>query len=66
MFGFAPECEQIQGGIEISIITERIKDMDAVGIAPTARGAHTTSEHIFISQVPDYWQLLTKVLAEKE
>lgn len=30
------------------------------------RGAHTPQEHLFISQVEPYWQLLIAVLAEKE
>ncbi len=66
LFGEEPQLERVQGGIETSVITGAIPDMDAVGLAPTSRGAHTTKEHIFISEVAAYWQWLTAVLAEKE
>lgn len=66
LFGSSPAFERVQGGIEIASVLQAIKDMDAVGIAPTARGAHTTDERLYISEVPDYWALITAVLAEKE
>ncbi len=66
LFGTKPQIERVPGGIEVAVITSEIPDMDAVGIAPTARGAHTTNEHIILSEVPDYWKLLLAVLEEKE
>ena len=65
LFGCEMEIERVHGGIETGIITGAIPDMDAVGIAPTARGAHTTDEYLLIDQVAPYWQLLTQVLAQK-
>lgn len=65
LFGREMEIERVHGGIETGIITGAIPDMDAVGIAPTARGAHTTDEYLLIDQVAPYWQLLTQVLAQK-
>ncbi len=64
LFGASMALERVSGGIEVGIIMAAIPDMDPVGIAPTARGAHTPEEHLFISQVEDYWKLLRAVLAE--
>ncbi len=66
LFGTDMELERCPGGIETGILVSRIPDMDAIGIAPTARGAHTPGEHLLISEVLPYWQLLLAVLAEKE
>jgi len=51
--------------VEVSILTGAIPDMDAIGFAPTARGAHTTHEHLFISEVEPFWTLLKAFLKEK-
>ena len=66
MFGQPMETERVPGGIEVVHIVRAIPDMDAVGIAPTARGAHTTKEHLFISEVKPYWDLMKTMLAHKE
>lgn len=66
MFGEPLETERVPGGIEVVHIVNAIPDMDAAGIAPTARGAHTTKEHLYISQVKPYWDLMKAMLADKE
>jgi dipeptidase D len=66
LFGTDMEIERCPGGIETGIIVDQLPDMDAIGVAPTARGAHTTSEYLLLDEVAPYWQLLTAVLAEKE
>lgn len=66
LFGYDPEFETVQGGIETSIIKGAIPDMDAVGFAPTARGAHTTKEYILLPETPDYWKWMLELLKEKE
>lgn len=66
LFGSDMELERCPGGIETGLLLERIPDMDAIGIAPTARGAHTPNEHLLISEVEPYWRLMLAVLAEKE
>lgn len=65
LFGYPLEIERVHGGVEVGILLGKLPDMDAVGIAPTARGAHTTGEYLLIDEVAPYWQLLTAVLAEK-
>lgn len=65
LFGCPLQVERIHGGIEVGVILGAIADMDAIGLAPTARGAHTTGEYLLIGEVMPYWQLLTAVLAQK-
>ena len=66
IFGNAPMLERVQGGIETAIIVQKINDMDAIGFAPTARGAHSTKECIHLLETPDYWKWLIELLAHKE
>ena len=66
LFGYDPEFEAVQGGIETAIIKGAIPDMDAVGFAPTARGAHTSHEYILLPETPDYWKWMLELLKEKE
>lgn len=66
LFGEPLQIEHVHGGIEVGTIIGALPDMDAIGIAPTARGAHTTDEYLLIDEVMPYWQLLSAVLAHKE
>lgn len=66
LFGQEMELERVAGGIEVVFITQAVPDMDPVGIAPTARGAHTTGEHLYISEVQPFWDLIKAVLSNKE
>ena len=66
LFGKDVAIERVHGGIETGHIVGQIPDMDAAGYAPTATQAHTTRENLEISQVMPYWQVLKKVLADKE
>ena len=66
LFGKDIGIERVHGGIETGHIVGQIPDMDAAGYAPTATQAHTTRENLEISQVMPFWQVLKKVLAEKE
>lgn len=66
LFGSDLKKERIHGGVEVSIIVGAIPDMDAVGIAPTATGAHTTQECLFIDEVAPFWEVLKGVLSQKD
>ena len=66
LFGYDMDIERCSGGIEVGIITSQLPDMDTVGIAPTARGAHTPQEYLQISETAPYWELVLAVLATKE
>ena len=65
LFGYTPTIETILGGLDTSIIVNKIPDMQAIGFAPTARGAHTTTERLFINEVPDYWTWMLAILQSK-
>ena len=65
LFGYAPGHRYIHGGIEVGVIMGAIPDMDAAGMLPSMDNAHTPREVLYIDQVPDYWKLLTAILAEK-
>lgn len=64
-FGYAPTIETILGGLDTSIIVSKIPDMQAIGFAPTARGAHTTSERLYIKEVPDFWTWMLLIIQSK-
>jgi dipeptidase D len=66
LFDYDLALERCPGGIETGILFQKLPGLDAIGIAPTARGAHTPDEYLSISETADYWQLLLAVLAEKE
>jgi len=66
LFGEEMELERVHGGVEVGVVKGAIPDMDAVGVAPTARGAHTTGEYLLLDEVQPYWQLILGVLEEKE
>ncbi|MBE6962730.1 MAG: aminoacyl-histidine dipeptidase [Ruminococcaceae bacterium] len=63
--GYNAELERVHGGIEVGMIVGAIPDMDAVGYAPTARGAHTTQEYLVIDEVEPFWLVLKEVLASR-
>lgn len=65
IFGHQPGHQYIHGGIEVGVILGAIPDMDAVGMLPSMANAHTPKELLYIDQVPDYWRLITAILAEK-
>ncbi len=65
IFGRGMELERVPGGIECGVVVAAIPDMDAVGLAPTSRGAHAPHEYLSISEVEPYWTLLKAVLADK-
>jgi len=65
IFGYIPGHQYIHGGIEVGVIVGAIPEMDAVGMLPSMANAHTPQELLYLDQVPDYWQLITSVIAEK-
>lgn len=66
LFGEPMDIERCPGGVEVGILSSKIPDMDALGVAPTGRGAHSTDERLYISETADYWKLLLALLADKE
>ena len=62
LFGAELKTEKAHGGIEPGIAIGALPDMDAMGIAPTGRGAHTTTEHLYLREVEPVWELLRAML----
>ncbi len=65
LFGYDMETSRGIGGIEVGAIKTAIPEMDAVAFAPYATGAHTTNEHLLISQVQPFWDLVKKIILVK-
>ena len=63
MYGEPMKVEVENGGVEPSIVTNRMPDMDAVGFAPKSRGAHTTKEHLYLDTMEPFWNYFKAVLA---
>lgn len=66
LFGKEIDIEYVHGGIEVGIIKGAIPELDAVGISPTATNAHTTAEVLHIDEVQPFWDLMLRVIAEKQ
>ena len=66
LFGKEMCVQKTHGCVEAGVIVGAIPDMDAAGYAPTATGAHTTREHLFINEVMPYWEVMKKVMGTKE
>lgn len=64
--GFEPEFERPLSVAETGIIVGAIPDMDCVGYAPSAHGAHTPDEYLVLSEVQPYWDVLLEVLQQKD
>lgn len=62
MHGKEIKIEYGQGGCEPGIVIDKIPDMDALGLAPTSRGAHTTRERFYIETVEPTYQLFIRML----
>ena len=66
LFGRKIDVEYVHGGIEVGIIKGAIPELDAVGISPTSTNAHTTSEVLHLEEVQPFWDLMLRVIAEKQ
>lgn len=64
LFGEQLKTEVMHAGVETSFILQQIPDMDIIGIAPTATGAHTVEEKLYLPSMKTVWYFLVKLLAE--
>jgi len=65
LFGCPIPIEHIHGGIEASFVIMAHPDTDIIGIEPSAKGAHTLDEHLYIDEVKDYWALMKAILSAR-
>jgi len=66
LFGYELAIEYMHAGVEVGVVVGGVPDMDAIGISPTATGAHTTKEALHLDEVEPFWKLLLDVLKYKE
>jgi len=66
LFGEEIGVEYVHGGIEVGMIKGAIPELDAVGISPTSTNAHTTAEVLHLKEVQPFWDLMLRVIEEKQ
>lgn len=52
----------IHGLVEVGVIRRAIPEMDCIGFAPLARGAHTREERLYLDALPAFWEHFKAVL----
>ncbi|MEG9498552.1 aminoacyl-histidine dipeptidase [Mannheimia indoligenes] len=64
ILGYEAEIKVIHAGLECGLIKKIYPEMDFVSIGPTILNAHSPDEKVHIPAVENYWNLLTKLLAQ--
>ena len=62
MYGEEAEVTVAHGGIECSIFSEKLGDLDIISFGPDIYDSHTPIEHISISSVDRCYEYLVNVL----
>ena len=62
LFGTEIKIVKSSGTNETGVLVGALPDMDAMGIAPTGRGAHTPTEHLYLREVEPVWRLFLAML----
>mgnify|MGYP004628392457 FL=1 len=62
LFGEEPVFEAIHAGLECSIFSEKIKDLDCVSFGPNNYDIHTPKERLSISSTERMWRLILEFL----
>jgi dipeptidase D len=62
IFGQPPAVRAIHAGLECGVIKDRFKEMDAISMGPTIRGAHSPDERVHIDSVSSFWKMLIETL----
>ncbi|MEG9532119.1 aminoacyl-histidine dipeptidase [Mannheimia indoligenes] len=64
ILGYESQIKVIHAGLECGLINKIYPNMDFVSIGPTILNAHSPDEKVHIPAVENYWNLLTKLLAQ--
>jgi dipeptidase D len=64
LFGELPKIMVIHAGLECGLFKANYPHWDMVSFGPTIQGAHSPDEKVHIPAVANFWQLLSKLLAE--
>lgn len=63
VIGQAPAVKVIHAGLECGLLKEHYPHLEVVSIGPTIRNAHSPDEKVNIAAVAQYWDVLTRMLA---
>ena len=62
IYGKTPVVETIHAGLECGILSDKIKDLDAVSIGPDMCDIHTSREKLSISSTKRVYEFLCELL----
>jgi dipeptidase D len=58
----APLITGVHAGLECGIIKKKLKNIDAVSMGPTIKGAHSPDEKVNVRSVETFWEILLQML----
>lgn len=61
-FGVSPKIEAIHAGLECSVFSSSIENLDCIAVGPTLYDVHTVNEKMSITSAENIYSLLLKVL----
>jgi dipeptidase D len=62
VYGKTPSVCPLHGGLECSLIVQKIPGMDAISFGPLIRFAHTPQENVDVTSVGGMWKMLVSLL----
>ena len=65
MFGVRPQVMTLHAGLECGLLSEKIKDLDAVSLGPELYDIHTPKERLSIASTKRMYDYVLKVLEHK-
>ncbi|WP_330571320.1 hypothetical protein [Marinisporobacter balticus] len=64
MYGKEAEILAMHAGLECGVFMSKIKELDAISLAPNLFDVHTPDEHLSISSAERVWEFLLEILKE--
>ncbi len=65
-YGEKPKLTAVHGGLECSLFTDKIKDLDCVSLGPNILDIHSPRERLSVSSTERVWRFLCEVLKESK
>ena len=65
MFGETPKIDTIHAGLECGLLSDKIKNLDAVSMGPNILDIHTTDERLDIASTERMYRYIRQVLETK-
>jgi dipeptidase D len=63
-YGSSPKVLSIHAGLECGVLSQKLKDLDAVSFGPDMLAIHTTGEKLSIASTERVWEYLKALLKE--